>query len=208
MKPRRMVSDYETAMRKAAKEVWPGIVTAGCVFHHRQALRRNYLKRVRKPLTLIDARHHKIIKRMIQNIQFLPANMVVAGARVVRDAELNYGVLRNFRSFNKYFARYWLRTVKPEGFSMYRVDHRTDNINESMNAKMSRGMSRHPSYYRFLNFMNTVMITENQKIIANEVYKQASRMTANLMEAWDDLDRGRLGTEAFLRKDFNRRRRN
>ena len=48
VQPDILTTDYEQAMRMAAKRVWPQVRTPGCVFHFRQALRRNYLKRVKK----------------------------------------------------------------------------------------------------------------------------------------------------------------
>lgn len=153
-------------------------------------------------------KQHRTIRLMLSNIQFLPAKKIPKGARCVLDLQRRYGLNRIFAKLNKYYERYWIRNVKPEGFTMYKVDHRTDNINEATHSKMGRSLCRHPTYYNFLGFMKKMMITENQKIVTNREYTQNSRMTANLQEAWAALDNRVISVGEFLRKNFNESRNN
>lgn len=205
IRPRRLVSDYEHAMRSAAKDIWPDIKASGCTFHYRQAIRRNYMKKVKgKPHDLRNKAKFKQILLMIYNLQLLPAAMILNGSIIIFAKQVRLNVDRKFRRMNEYIKTYWLQRVTPAGFSMYEVVHRTDNFNEAMNSKMGRFLQRHPNYYHFFNFMCKAMALENQKIATGQPYGQQSRMTANLEEGWDLLRNG--GTiQEFLETNFNRR---
>ena len=42
-KPQALMSDFESAIRKAAKQVYRGIDTSGCYFHFSQVFTRFYM---------------------------------------------------------------------------------------------------------------------------------------------------------------------
>ena len=66
VQPEIVTTDYEQAMRLAARKVWPGVSTPGCTFHFRQALLRNISKKVKK-ITLTAGRngvHSNIFKKI------------------------------------------------------------------------------------------------------------------------------------------------
>lgn len=203
LNPKRLVSDYEFAMRDAAVEVWPDIDTSGCVFHYRQAIRRNYMSKVKeKPTDVFTRSQHFKIKLMFYNLQFLPSGKIMRGCRRILAKQREYNLDREFLEMNEYFERFWLNRVTPERFSMYRVTHRTDNFNESMNAKMGRYLYKHPTYSIFFNFMKTAMTFENQKILTRQPYVQQSKMTDNLNDAWTSLENKTISIRDFLQKDY------
>lgn len=204
VEPWVFMSDYENGMRLAAKETWQRIETPGCTFHYRQAVRRNYATRVfPKPVSFTrEAEVHTTVLRMFYNLQFLPPAQVLQGAIRIRTFQRNNGVLRNFKAFNKYYVRYWLRSITPENFHMFKRHHRTNNICESFNAKLSQILSKHPNIYSFLKKMVHLTIEENHKRGLDN-YKTKSRMTENLENCWDLLERGNLTIDVFLKFDFN-----
>lgn len=202
--PERFTSDYETAMRGAAKQVWPNIEMPGCTFHYRQAMRRNYMKRVKKPSTNAQKKIHFIIKLMIYNLQMLPSHMILEGMIAIQSLQRRKGVLRAFASMNNYILTFWLGKVSPENFSMYRILHRTNNFNESLNSRMNTGMCKHPNCYQFLDFMRKVMINENHRIQTKEIYSQQSNMSEPLTRAWGELDRGEKSIKQFLLTKFSK----
>lgn len=202
--PLVFMSDYENAMRAAAKETWQGIETPGCTFHYRQAVRRKYEAKVfPKPLKLTpEATAHSTTKRMLYNLQFLPADKIILGARIIQRFQANNGILAEFRQFNNYFLRYWLRTIRPENFTMYRRHHRTNNICESFNKQLNSILFKNPNIHAFLQRMINITKEENEKRQKN-VYKLKSRLTDNLELAWNQLDQGALTVSNFLKTNFS-----
>lgn len=196
------MSDYEIPMRKAAKEVWPNVETPGCAFHYRQTIRRSYMKRVlpKPPKMTPEAAAHAVIRRMVMNMQFLPAHLIIPAARFVVQYQTQHGVLIAFDGFNNYYFRYWLRTITPENFTMYRREHRTNNICESFNSRLNQNAGKAPSIYKLLLCMTLMTIESNQK--RDDDYKVCSAMSRNLELAWDALDQGRLTVENFIRLNF------
>lgn len=200
--PERFTSDYEQAMRCAAQEVWPNIKMSGCTFHYRQAVWRKYTKNVVAPLTQLSKRKHFLIRLMIYNLQMLPPHMMFDGMDAIRSVQRRKGMLGAFRVMNDYMLNFWLSKVLPENFSMYRIEHRTNNFNESLNSRMNKGMCKHPNCYEFLVFMRKVMINENHRINRQETYRQQSKMEEGLAKAWKDLDTGVKSIEQFLKTKF------
>lgn len=196
------MSDYEQGMRKAAKEVWPNVKTPGCAFHYRQAIRKNYQKQVlhKPPKMSQAATAHAMVRRMVMNLQFLPAHLIFAGARYIEQYQRQQGVLRAFKKFNKYFKKFWLLTITPADFTMFEREHRTNNICESFNSRLNRNINRSPSIYTFLYCMTLMTVESNQK--RNDYYQVDSAMSANLEMAWEALNQGHLAMGNFLKLNF------
>lgn len=201
--PGIFMSDYENSMRKAAKEVWPRIETPGCSFHYRQAIRRNYNTKVfPKPLKQTPkAAEHKMVIRMIMNLQFLPPLQIIPAAIHIKQYQRQHDLRRDFKSFNKYFIRYWIRSITAQNFSMFGRVHRTNNICESFNSRLNSLSAKHPNIYALLHRMVLMTVEGNQKRLDN--YENKSRMTVNLNVAWDALEAGQLATEDFIKLNFN-----
>lgn len=200
--PTTFVSDYEQGMRKAAKEVWPGVVLPGCAFHFNQTIRRNYMKRVfPKPRKGSHASHaHSKVKSMFMNLQYLPHKKIKRGFRAIGLYQINNGIAANFREFNDYFNNYWMRKVKPRNFSKHRSDHRTNNICESFNNQMNASLPPNPNMYNFLHVMKLHIIEHNQKDYENYVVE--SEITENVIRAWDDLDHHLITVANFIEINF------
>lgn len=200
--PEVFMSDYEQGMRKAAKEVWPSVETPGCAFHYRQAIRRSYQQKVKhKPPKLSpEAAAHAMVRRMVMNLQFLPARLIFAGARFIEQYQRQQGVLRSFKEFNKYHKKYWLETVKPSDFTMFEREHRTNNICESFNAKLNRNIQRSPNIYTFLHCVRLLFVESNQN--HGEPYEVRSAMSQNLEMAWQALNNGNIQMGEFIALNF------
>lgn len=196
--PTVFMSDYEEAMRKAARATWAGIQTPGCAFHYCQAIRKAYMMKVlKKPKkNTRRSRVHANIRRMTMNLQYLPAAEMINGAIGILNYQIMTGVRRAFRNFNKYLTNHWIGTVKPENFSMYRRLHRTNNISESFNARLNKSVFRRPNIYSFLDGIKKMTVAANQR--DPEKYENNSKLTPNLNLAWDALDNGRITGEDFV----------
>lgn len=195
--PKRFTSDYEYAMRGAAVKVWPEIEMSGCTFHYRQAIRKNYMKKILHKKTT-----HKRILRMIFNLQMLSSSKIYLGSIQVLREQYRLDVMGDFLHMNKYYFDYWLKKITPRKFSSYRVLHRTNNFIESLNATMSRSLAKHPNIHDFLRFMHDEFLMTNQRVASQEIYVQQSNMTKKLEQGWQGLETGTLTIDRFLKTNF------
>lgn len=201
--PKRFTSDYEIALRAAAKIIWPDVAMSGCVFHFRQALRR----KTKKKVDITFRQHHKhecrVIGRMMYNLQMLPPDKIPNGFLIIQLQQQAYDLDDAYDEMNEYMQSFWINQIKPNYFSMYKVKHRTNNFIESFNAGIGREMCKHPNIYVFLDFMKKAMVQENHKMARKQQYKTSSKMEKKLRHAWNDLDSGTISIEQFLKINFS-----
>ena len=89
-----------------------------------------------------------VIRRLLA-IAFLPADMIEAEYRRQK-LEMEPAFRIKLASFCKYFEKYWLKTVKPQGFSIYGLARRTNNCVESFHAHLQHGLEISPQPCEFL----------------------------------------------------------
>lgn len=203
VEPCIVMCDYETAMRKAVMNVWPEAQTPGCTFHFRQAIRRQYQIKVNsKPKKNTHlSRLHSTVLLMVYNLQFLPADKILIGAFYIRQFQERHRLSRKFAAFNNYFARQWLVKVGADNFSMFKKEHRTNNMCEGFNSKLSRLLPKHPNIYAFLNTMVNCTKEENQKRPL-QPHEINSRLSVKLTAAWTDLEARFITVRQFLSMNF------
>lgn len=63
--------------------------------------------------------------------------------------EINYINLRMMKCFHSYMQNYWVRTVGPEMFSVFRQGHRTNNALEGFHSRLVRELGPHPGVWKF-----------------------------------------------------------
>jgi len=61
----------------------------------------------------------------------------------------DYNLEEELHDLIHYFQRYWMATVGPLRFTVYRLQYRTNNFIESYHASFLRLMGQHPSLYQF-----------------------------------------------------------
>lgn len=145
--PANIMSDFERAMRKGAKNVWKLCVLNGCVFHYRQALSRR--SRVEKKLSdkLSKSLNARRVLRLYMNIIFLPVHLIDEGLMVIRQFQKNHKLAKCFKSFNTYFCKNWLKKLN---FCSRDLDLLTNNVCEGFNSKLKKIIISNPSTYTFL----------------------------------------------------------
>ena len=127
---------------------------------------------------MIQFFRHNLVKRIFYNLQFLPHDSINRALLEIFQFQKEKNLFTTFFAFNKYFVQYWMAKVQAKNFSMYRIEHRTDNINETFHSRMSRCLSRHPNIYNLLKIMRTLIKHENHK--DHKKYKQRSKITEKL----------------------------
>lgn len=81
-------------------------------------------------------------------LPFLPAEDIEQVFNELRDGLSPY-VRQRMNSYNTYYSRYWINIIKPEGFSVFGLTARTNNVIESFHATLLRKLSVHPVAWDF-----------------------------------------------------------
>lgn len=142
------MSDYEAALRKAVRNVFPGITVKGCFFHFKKAV----LRRARK-LKLILPNNDEIpdaIRGGVKyagNLALLPERCVSDGISLV---ETKLDNSPKCLEFIQYLRRQWDK----EDISVYKDKIRTNNGSESMHRRIITLLGQpHPGIFTFLEFL-------------------------------------------------------
>ena len=91
----------------------------------------------------------------------LPANKILVawGSRVIEIATFSGEIKSKLLAFKRYFERYWLNIVTPEGFSVYGLNHKTNNNAEGLNRRLKTNMgNRHRGFWQFMELLNRHVI--------------------------------------------------
>lgn len=87
---------------------------------------------------------------MFIRLALLQPNEAAEGLKVILQYQSDLKLRGIFAGFNQYFNKYWMNSIKPVGFCVGHLTHRTNNYVESFNAKMKRKIHVNPSAFSFL----------------------------------------------------------
>lgn len=144
------MSDFEKAIRKAASIIWPEAEIKGCMFHYIQALRRKFQSMIHLKRIIKHNENARRAQLMFYRLCLLPPDKIFEGGIAIHEFLVEKNMINDFKGFNRYFVDYWIKSVKPEGFSVFDRRHRTNNILESFNAKLKRFIKVKPRFFQFL----------------------------------------------------------
>ena len=113
---------------------------------------------------------------------------------------------KNLLKFKRYFQTYWMQQVGPAGFSVFGLDHKTNNLMESLNARLRKGFKgERKGFWKALDLYKKLTIDwttrelsglDNGRIVKRDRrdYKQIAKIISYekklISEAWS--------TEQFL----------
>nr|XP_047127872.1 uncharacterized protein LOC124808749 [Hydra vulgaris] len=154
------MSDFERGLQNALKTTWSENLVNGCRFHFKNA--------ITKQLAILglqrEYRHQIQVKKWVRKVSalcLLPANKILVawGSQVIEIAQFSREIKIKLLAFNRYFERYWLNIVTPEGFSIYGLNHKTNNNAESLNRRLKSNMGdRHRGFWQFMKLLNQHVI--------------------------------------------------
>lgn len=75
LKPKEIMTDYESGMRAAIRKCWPTATLRGCWFHFCRAIRKRCYKHNMTRL-LMHCRDAKLIKKAIMSLPLLPPELI------------------------------------------------------------------------------------------------------------------------------------
>ncbi|XP_043276879.1 uncharacterized protein [Venturia canescens] len=200
------MSDFERGLRNAITEIFPGVHSMGCNTHHDRAL-YGKAKALGLQNFLRTNEEAKMYFKKVLALAYLPAHLIGTKFRDLKN-RLSDAVKRRLRSFNDYYARYWLGIVKPEGFSVYALACRTNNIVESYHSRLQHRMESRPGAWDFVckllklqadvrtdveRLKNNVQIGRHARY--SSVFKQRQ-----LIRAWHELRMQQITDDEFLKK--------
>ncbi|CAB0043275.1 unnamed protein product [Trichogramma brassicae] len=118
----------------------------------------------------------------------------------VNDGEMIYKKLVDINAFLDYFRTYWLKTVTPEGFSVFGLSKRTNNCCESFNSVLSRDWDKRPVPNDFCPISGDssgakTNINNKPHILCEEKLKQKVRIEMVFYEMSKTVLRTRLKSE-------------
>ncbi|XP_065639572.1 uncharacterized protein LOC136072318 [Hydra vulgaris] len=166
------MSDFERGLQNDLKTTWSKSLVNDCRFHFENA--------ITKQLAILQREYHhqiqvKIWARKVSVLCLLPANKILVawGSRVIKIAQFSHEIIIKLLAFIRYFERYWLNIVTPEGFSGNGLNHKTNNNAESLNRRLKSNMSdRHRGFWQFMKLLNQHVIVhtiqELQQLVCNQ----------------------------------------
>ena len=139
--PTQVMIDFETALGTTLIDTFPGIRVTGCRFHFGQA----NLKKIRSSKIFSMAREYgrdlqmtKLFRKHCA-LALLPAEHIIPTFNLLKQETLEtieqQYLKRKFILFQQYFERYWIRERRPELWSNFGLQHRTNNNCESLHSR-------------------------------------------------------------------------
>ncbi|XP_051167015.1 uncharacterized protein LOC127285188 [Leptopilina boulardi] len=141
------MSDYETALKNTILYHFPEADIFGCYFHYTQGIfhfacsigLKRYLK------TSEEGKH---TLKQLMALAFLPPEKIrqtYTEIKRIKSEECQ----RILADLFKYYENQWLERVKPEGFSVFGLNRRTNNVLESYHKRLSTKIGKKPSTWQF-----------------------------------------------------------
>ncbi|XP_008551962.1 uncharacterized protein LOC103574323 [Microplitis demolitor] len=203
--PNIVMTDFESSLKIAIREIYPEAVHSGCFFHFCQAL----IKKLKKLgiLGLISTwKYGQIIMRKFMGLALLPADDIVRGYQWLIN-NIPDGIKMILQPFLTYFYDEWIIRTPPTMWSVFNLLHRTNNVTESYNKKTTLRFGDHPTIWDFtekLKNLQAVTRTEfeslnngeeitRQRQSPEEVYHESK-----IKKMWDLYDSGALDLPNFL----------
>jgi len=158
----RFVTDFERGLMNAVQQVFPESRLGCCWFHYTQTIVRYCHRKSNGVLDLVKRNPEAArVFRMVLALPHLPAVRghplcprfcMYDGFRAIMQyvqqfPEVEQG-MRNF--LIGYIEHYWFFQVRPEFFSVFGEDYRTNNYLESFHSTLLVQMGRHPNIWDFL----------------------------------------------------------
>ncbi|XP_050059118.1 uncharacterized protein LOC126550830 [Aphis gossypii] len=119
----------------------------------------------------------------------------------------DYNLEMDLATLMTYFERFWMDQVTPLRFTVYRLQHRTNNFIESYHSSLLRLMGQRPQLYRFYDNLRTIELRArndftralNGQRVRQSDYRIYPQNNTTINNAWFNVENGRYTLEDFLR---------
>lgn len=167
----KVMSDYESATRKALRKHYPDAKISGCFFHYVQAI----VKRAKKMGLRRDAKFNDAVKQVCA-LALLPNDFVLQGFKSI-EATFNVKSKR-WTAFKKYWMKQW----SSANISVYGLVHRTNNFSESNNKSLNLLLqSRHPNIWILIKHLKSLENDKSDLILRSSKGEMKSGRDQNMI---------------------------
>lgn len=143
-----IITDYESAMRQAIRNVVPGVKLLGCWFHYAQAIRRKFAS-ISELFELIRTNENiSTIYYKFICLALLPHDKIERAFNELALEALQMS--ETFTPFIRYFQNQWLKRVGPKKISVFLEETRTTCAAEGYNGKLGKTFQKHPNFFVFV----------------------------------------------------------
>ncbi|KAF0721924.1 RING-type domain-containing protein, partial [Aphis craccivora] len=211
----QVITDYEQGLRNAITRVLPEANNSGCWFHFIQAIIRFVRTHHLTQICTTNENARRIL-RMLMALPHLPGNEIMfhenvysiqLGFRFIQDLVADYNLEMDLAILMTYFERFWMDQVTPLRFTVYRLQHRTNNFIESYHSSLLRLMGQRPPLYRFYDNLRTIELRArndftralNGQRVRQSDYRIYPQNNTTINNAWFNVENGRYSLEDFLR---------
>ncbi|KAJ8684841.1 hypothetical protein QAD02_020634 [Eretmocerus hayati] len=140
-----IMSDFEQPLRASIQEKFPRAQSVGCNVHFDRAI---YAELKDLNIDVNDPGINLIIKKILALAFLPPENIQKQFLKLKRSMTVQQKA--TLKEFLKYFDSFWIKIVTPDGFSIYGMKHRTNNVSEQFNAEMLRALKKKPDTNTFI----------------------------------------------------------
>ncbi|XP_060857072.1 uncharacterized protein LOC132934747 [Metopolophium dirhodum] len=211
----QIITDFEQGLRNAIARVLPEANNSGCWFHYIQSIIRYVRSHQMVNLCTINENARQIL-RMLMALAHLPsteqlhhgnAHSIQLGFRLIQDLVTDYNLEDQLADLMRYYERYWMDTVTPRRFTVFRLQYRTNNYIESYHASLLRLMGQHPTLYGFYDHLRTVeergrndfSRAVNGQRVRQADYRVYPRNDITIQNAWINVENGNYNLSDFIR---------
>ncbi|KAJ8665866.1 hypothetical protein QAD02_007528, partial [Eretmocerus hayati] len=188
-----VISDFEQPLRSSIQEKFPQALSVGCNVHFDRAI---YAKLKKLKIDVSEERISDIIKKIIALPFLRPREIHKIFERLKKD--MTSSQKAKLKEFLKYFKSFWIDIVTPEGFSVFGLFHRTNNISEQLNSETLRIYGAKPDTNCYTLGVNKIMEKTYKEVkqVQNNALRRSCRYSTSLREdqlrkVWIDLEHRR-----------------
>ena len=200
----RCVTDFECAVWKAIRVVFPTITVLGCAFHWAQAIWRK-VQDLGLASAYKDDPASSAIIRTVLALAYLPAEHIQATWEEVNSRVQGH---EQFKALLAYVRTTWLESTVWDcnSWSLYRRAIRTNNDVEGWHNRVNTKAGQKPPFFQLLQILHReARLVPLQVRLLNEgrIVRQQRRVTqrhqGRLHRLWDSYDQGTLTTGQLLK---------
>lgn len=198
-----MVMDYERALWRAAKTVFPDIRFRGCAFHWAQAVWSHVQQLGLATQYHTDKGTHSFVRKLLA-LPFLPHEHIQQTFQTMKD----FNSAEALNPLLAYVEKHWLQspfwTIRE--WCMYGQPVRTNNDVEGWHRRLNGKTGASPPFYVLLDLLykegnevniQVALVTDlNLKRLQRNKVKS---MSARLFKAWEEYRQGSLTTSGLLK---------
>lgn len=134
--------DFETAVMKAVKRVFPNCKISGCFYHYNKAIWRTA-----KKFNLTLTSDSRKMVRMVSYLPLLPSRFIEdAWNSIIRETDDT----EDIRKFKNYFNKQWIPLVRDEILNCAFERHRTTNPVEGWHRRLNARFQKKCPFFKFV----------------------------------------------------------